>query len=229
MPRRGQENNFMGQFRAQLEKRKLSNRNLQKRRRTSYRRYFSFRILEFPSSGSFPKRIIKQFLESEEVILQPIISGINQTFFDLLMPFVFWDGEYLHSGKVAGRPSHLFNFRSPEWIRKSKPDWDKVVLAIDDAYYAPLRAEIFTKSSRLLRSNTLRSYKKVGEQWIVKSLDCTNQTDRSNTRLEIIGAATQLDLSPRFFGENSFQHPLLFRFGLYNFLTIFGNESSDCT
>ena len=81
---------------------------------------------------------------------------------------------------------------------KSKPDWDKVVLAIDDAYYAPLRAEIFTKSSRLLRSNIARNYKKVGEQWIVKSLDCTNRTDRSNTRLEIIGAATQLDLSPVF-------------------------------
>ena len=208
MPRRGQEKQFYGSISGPSLKSGSFRIEIYKNEGGQATEVFLLQNPRVPKLWKFSKEDNQTLLESEEVILQPIIPGINQTFFDLLMPFVFWDGEYLHSGKVAGRPSHLFNFRSPEWIRKSKPDWDKVVLAIDDAYYAPLRAEIFTKSSRLLRSNTLRSYKKVGEQWIVKSLDCTNQTDRSNTRLEIIGAATQLDLSPRFFGENSFQHPL---------------------
>ena len=41
--------------------------------------------------------------------LKPLVEGMNQTAFDLLMPFVFWDGEYEASGKVAGRPAHLFS------------------------------------------------------------------------------------------------------------------------
>ena len=42
--------------------------------------------------------------------INPLIDGMNQTAFDLLMPFVFWDGKYVSSGKVAGRPAPSFLF-----------------------------------------------------------------------------------------------------------------------
>ena len=145
---------------------------------------------------------------SRDALLQPMIPGMNQTLFDFLMPFVFWEGEYLKSGKVAGRPSHLYEFASPSWVTETMPDWSRVVLALDDAYQAPLRVEVFSETAQLLRSTTLRSYKKVGEEWIVKTLDCTNQKDRSNTRLEILAAATELDLNPSFFSEQKFKLPL---------------------
>lgn len=145
---------------------------------------------------------------SHNALLQPMISGMNQTLFDFLMPFVFWKGEYLKSGKVAGRPSHLYEFASPSWVTETMPDWNRVVLALDDAYQAPLRVEVFSDTAQLLRSTTLRTYKKIGEEWIIKALDCSNQKDRSNTRLEILAAATKLDLNPNFFSEQKFMLPL---------------------
>ena len=145
---------------------------------------------------------------SRDALLKPMVSGMNLTLFDFSMPFVFWEGEYLKSGKVAGRPSHLYEFASPSWVSETMPDWSCVVLALDDAYQAPLKVEVFSDTAQLLRSTTLRSYKKVGEEWIIKTLDCINQKDRSNTRLEILAAATELDLNPSIFSEQKFKLPL---------------------
>ena len=141
-------------------------------------------------------------------LLHPIVKGMNQTFFDLLMPFVFWPDEYLRSGKVAGRPAHIYDFRSPEWITKTKPKWRSVRVALDNTYQAPLRAEVFSDSNQPLRSTTLRSYKKVGDDWMVKTFDCLDHENRSNTRLEILGSATNLDLSSDSFMSEKFMLPL---------------------
>ena len=70
----------------------------------------------------YPKFWIKDHANSKteritiENSINPLIEGMNQTVFDLLMPFVFWDGKYDSSGKVAGRPAHLFSFFCPHWI-----------------------------------------------------------------------------------------------------------------
>ena len=81
-------------------------------------------------------------LISREESLAPLVQGMNQTAFDLLMPFVFWNGEYKNSGKVAGRPAPIFSFTCPPWITKVKPHWQNITLALADAYAAPLRVEI---------------------------------------------------------------------------------------
>ena len=54
-------------------------------------------------------------------ITKPLVEGMNYTPFDLIMPFVFWDAEYEKSGKVAGRPAHIFSFSIPPHglLRKS--------------------------------------------------------------------------------------------------------------
>jgi len=145
---------------------------------------------------------------SREQLLSPIAGGMNQTFFGLLMPFVFWPEEYLKSGKVAGRPAHLYQFSCPVEITRARPDWKTVRLSIDDAYQAPLRVEILSDGNQPVRSSTLRSYKKMGDDWIVKSLDCLDHRTRSNTRLEILAAATNLDLDPVSFTPQKFMLPL---------------------
>jgi hypothetical protein len=145
---------------------------------------------------------------SNDQLLSPIAEGMNQTFFDLLMPFVFWPEEYLKSGKVAGRPAHLYEFSCPAEITRARPDWKTVRLSIDDTYQAPLRAEILSDGNQPVRSSTLRSYKKIGDDWIVKSLDCLDHRTRSNTRLEILAAATNLDLDLASFTPQKFMLPL---------------------
>ena len=131
--------------------------------------------------------------------LKPLVEGMNQTAFDLLMPFVFWDGEYEGSGKVAGRPAHLFSFTCPPWITEQNPSWQKVTLALDDAYEAPLRIEFLGKTQIPERSLILRSFKKLDDRWIVKEIDCRDRKTRSVTRMKITSAALGLDMEKSFF------------------------------
>ena len=40
--------------------------------------------------------------------VSPWKEGVNHTPFDLLMPFLNWPSEYEKSGRVCGRPAHLY-------------------------------------------------------------------------------------------------------------------------
>ena len=138
----------------------------------------------------------------------PMVSGMNQSPFDLLMPFVFWEAKYQKSGKVAGRPAHLFSFSLPEWVVREKPDWSHLTLGLDDAYDLPLRVETFGQSYVPDRTYVLQSFKKVQSRWIVKSIDCKDRMTRSTTRLEITGAAMDLDISGNLFTPEGLAHPI---------------------
>ena len=141
------------------------------------------------SSGENESRLLM-----EKEFFQPIFKGMNQSTFDLLMPFVFWDATYIKSGKVAGRPSHLYSFLPPTWVKDIRSDITEIIMALDESYEAPLRIETFSRSNVPSRTFILNGMKKVTDHWIVKSLDCKNRQDRSNTRFEVTSAALNLDL-----------------------------------
>ena len=161
---------------------------------------------EDPKFWNVTSNELQPILISPEKSLAPLVQGMNQTAFDLLMPFVFWNGEYKNSGKVAGRPAHVFSFTCPPWITKVKPHWQNITLALDDAYDAPLRVEILGKSQIAERTLILRKFKKVGNRWIVKEIDSHDRKSRSVTRMTVTSAALGLDLDQTlFFPENLVQ------------------------
>lgn len=135
-------------------------------------------------------------------ITKPLVEGMNYTPFDLIMPFVFWDAEYEKSGKVAGRPAHIFSFQSPAWFINENPDWKEFTLALDDAYQAPLRVQTLSTSQILIRTLILRSFKKIGDRWIVKEIDCRDNKLGSVTRMRITSAALGIDFDPSFFSPD---------------------------
>ena len=102
-------------------------------------------------------------------------------------------------GWVAGRPAHVYRFSSPQWVRDARPTWVRISLALDDAYEAPLRVETFSSRSIPHKTFLLKNLKKIESTWIVKSFDCRNRIDSSNTRFEVLSAALQLDLDPALF------------------------------
>jgi len=113
------------------------------------------------------------------------------------------------SGRVAGRPAHVYRFSSPEWVRKAQPTWLRISLALDDAYEAPLRVETFSSRSIAHKTFLLQSFKKINSTWIVKTFDCKNRADSSNTRFEVLSAALQLDLDPILFSPEGLGRKLM--------------------
>ena len=163
---------------------------------------------EDPKFWNVTSNELQPILISPEESLAPLVQGMNQTAFDLLMPFVFWNGEYKKSGKVAGRPAHVFSFTCPPWITKVKPHWQNITLALDDAYDAPLRVEILGKSQIAERTLILRKFKKVGNRWIVKEIDCHDRKSRSVTRMTVTSAALGLDLDQTLFLPENLVQPI---------------------
>jgi len=170
---------------------------------------------EDPKFWNVTSNELQPILISPEESLAPLVQGMNQTAFDLLMPFVFWNGEYKNSGKVAGRPAHIFSFTCPPWITKVKPHWQNITLALDDAYDAPLRVEILGKSQIAERTLILRKFKKVGNRWIVKEIDCHDRKSRSVTRMIVTSAALGLDLDQTLFLPENLVQPIRINPKLY--------------
>ena len=161
--------------------------------------YFLFQNGQTPKIWKSNFGDIQAKVITQTQFLEPLVGGMNQTAFDLLMPFIFWQAEYEMSGKVAGRPAHLFSFKCPVWMTEKKPNWHKITLALDDTYDAPLRVEILGVDQVPERTLILRSFKKLQDQWIVKEIDCRDRQTRSVTRMQITSSALGLDFDSSVF------------------------------
>jgi hypothetical protein len=81
-------------------------------------------------------------------------------------------------------------------------------LALDDEYGAPLRVEVLGKGQVAERTLILRSFKKMGNRWIVKEIDCRDRKSRSVTRMKITSAALGLDLDESLFLPENLVQPI---------------------
>ena len=139
--------------------------------------------------------------------LSPWKKGVNHTPFDLLMPFINWSFEYEKSGRVCGRPAHLFKF-FPSSSDALPNNLKAVRLAVDDAYDAPLRIEHMDGGILPAREFTLQSFKKVDDQWVVKAIDTKDRDSGSRTRFELQSVAHALDLDPMLFQIEGLRIPI---------------------
>jgi hypothetical protein len=140
--------------------------------------------------------------------LLPWKDGVNQTPFDLLMPFVNWPYEYEKSGRVCGRPAHLFSFSPPNDQFFFRSQDYKIRLAIDDAYDAPLRIEYLDGGILPARTFSLQSFKKIEDQWVVKAIDAKHRDSQSRTRYELKAVAQGLDFTPSLFQPSGLKQPI---------------------
>jgi hypothetical protein len=138
----------------------------------------------------------------------PWVKGINHSPFDLLMPFLNWPYQYEKSGRVCGRPAHLYIFTPLPNSPFSQSSFSSVRLAIDDAYHAPLRIEHMDGGILPSRIFSLQSFKKVEDRWVVKTIDVKERDSKSKTRFELISAAHGLDLHEITFEKSGLKNPI---------------------
>lgn len=163
-------------------------------------------VWRFESGGGETRR-----LEGEDWFA-PLAPGIDYSAFDALMPFVHWnDFSYVGSGRVIGRPAHLFKCIPPKEVQEVRPDLRYVRVAVDDAYEALLRVELFGKRGVVERKFSVVGFKKVpaGEShyWIVKTIDLIDSRSRDKARLRIEAAAVEETFEPQIFRKESIVRP----------------------
>lgn len=132
-----------------------------------------------------------------EQALQPI-HGTDLTMFDLQMPFLQWtDFVYEGVANVRGRPAHAFLLYPPAGFPATGPAAVRVFL--DTQFSAMTQAEWVGGDGQAIKTVTVLDLKKVGEQWLVKSIDLRNHRSRDKTRLTLTSAALGFPVPPEFF------------------------------
>lgn len=128
------------------------------------------------------------------------IAETDLTAFDLQMPFFYWT-EHVFEGvtRVRGRPAQVFLLYPPADFAERHPAMAGVRVYLDLEYHAMVQAEQLGAEGRVTKAMTVIDLKKVGEQWIVKSIDVRDEATRNKTRFSVTGAALGLDFSNSLF------------------------------
>ncbi len=123
------------------------------------------------------------------------VAGTGVTLFDLQMPFLYWtDFTFEGKAKVRGRPTHSFILRPPPGYVPPRPGLTGVRVLIDAEFHALVQAEQLGAKGGAEKSVILLDLKKVGEQYLVKTVDVRDLLSRDKTRLTFTAAAINLKL-----------------------------------
>lgn len=128
------------------------------------------------------------------------IAGTEVTAFDLQMPFLFWS-DFVFEGvtRVRGRPAHVFLLYPPGDFTEKHPDLSGVRVYLDLEYHAMVQAEQIGTDNHPIKTMTVMDLKKVGGQWIVKSIDLRNERTRDKTRFSMTEAAVDIQFAGALF------------------------------
>jgi hypothetical protein len=147
----------------------------------------------------------------DDQLLAPV-HETDLTPFDLLMPFLQWkDFVYEGVANVRGRPAHTFllyppaPMKLPSNLPGSAPAAIRVFL--DTQFSAMTQAEWIGEDGKALKTVTVLDLKKVGEQWLVKSIDLRNHQTRAKTRFVVTSAALELTLPAEMFAAENLSQP----------------------
>jgi len=127
---------------------------------------------------------------------EPLVPGVELTAFELQMPFLYWPDAVLEGvQRIRSRPAHVFLFRpTPAWAAQH-PEISGVRAYLDTQFNAPVQTELLGPRDVVLRTLSLVDLQKIGDQYIVKSIDLRNETTRNKTRFQVTGAAVGLEFS----------------------------------
>lgn len=133
-------------------------------------------------------------------LLAPLIPGVELSAFDLLMPYLYWpDFKLTRLDRIRGRPAYAFVFRPPAAFAQAFPEVASVRAYLDTQFNALMQAERLAKNGAAITTFSLGELKKIGEQWMLKSIDLRNETSRDKTRFIVTAAALGLEFSTELF------------------------------
>ncbi len=131
------------------------------------------------------------------------LAGTGVTVFDVQMPFFYWtDFTYEGEAKVRGRPTHSFVLRPPAGQPAPVPGLTAVRVLIDREFEAMVQADELGAGGAVEKTISLLDLKKVGEQWLVKTIDVRDARTRNKTRFSVTSAALGLEWPVALFGPD---------------------------
>lgn len=132
-------------------------------------------------------------LIDDDSLFEPIFEGVLYTPFDMQMQFIFWD-RYSYEGpsRVLSRIGQNFLMFPPADSLAERNGLHAVRVAIDDTYYALLRAEVLEDEDQVRSRFTVRGIKKIQDNYIVKEIEIKNMITKDATTFKVKAACLGL-------------------------------------
>ncbi len=125
------------------------------------------------------------------------------------MPYIYWPDAVLKGvQRVHSRPTHVFLFRPPAAWAAQHPTIGGVRAYFDTQFNAPVQTDLLDKEGYVVRTLSLVDLKKVGDQYIVKSVDLRDEVTRDKTRFQVTAVALGLEFSRVVFEPARLGEPL---------------------
>jgi len=133
-------------------------------------------------------------------LFEPIVPNTEVTAFDLQMPFIYWN-DFVYEGvtRFRGRPAYVLLLRPPADFAAKNPSLTGVRVHLDTQFNALVQTELIGPKGAVAKTVSLVDLKKIGEQWIPKTLDLRDESTRNKTRLSITAAALNVEFSRALF------------------------------
>ncbi|MEO0510436.1 MAG: hypothetical protein AAF065_11315 [Verrucomicrobiota bacterium] len=136
-----------------------------------------------------------------DALFEPILDGPLYSVFDLQMPFIYWS-DFLYEGPArigTGRVVQRFLMLPPEGSQSDERGIKGVRIGLDDTYNALRRIEVIDEDGSVQSRFAVESFKKVQEQYIVKTITLTNYPEKDRTSFKVIEASVGLNLDKELF------------------------------
>ena len=132
--------------------------------------------------------------------LRDPIGGTDLSMFELQMPFIHWS-DFIYEGtdQIRGRAVQSFLMYPPSEFAEAHPDIQGVRLHLDAKFSALMQAVFLGPDEEVTRKLSVMDLKKLGDQWIVKTIEVRDETTRDKVRFKVTAAALDLDFAPGLF------------------------------
>lgn len=157
-----------------------------------------------PAAWQWPAADGSSAVAIDDAALFAPLAGTDLSAFDLQMPFLYWP-EFVYEGvtRLKGRPASTFLLYPPAALATRRPDLVAIRVYLDSQFNALVQAEQLGENERVLKSMSVIELKKIGDQWIVKTVELRDEATRNKTRFAVTAVALGLDFAGGIFEPGS--------------------------
>lgn len=94
------------------------------------------------------------------------------------------DLKYLCASKAVGRPSQVFEHEESASIDSTS--FSKIKVYMDNSWKIPLQIDFLNSKNAVTRRLAVRSFKKVGSEWTLKTFEVSDFRSKKSTKFTII-------------------------------------------
>lgn len=141
------------------------------------------KMIRAESGPVFEYRLADSATNTPLPLMSAGIQGSDISWTDLTLSFLWWtNGTITGTEDVIERPCHVIDIKAPEG---EKGQYSKVRLWVEKQAFLLLKADGYDARGETLRTLWVKSFKKIGDRWMLKDMEIQSYPSNHRTKLSV--------------------------------------------